>query len=99
MMRKLSISFLCSMLLLVGFNPYIQAHYAAKRPTTPDPSLGRVHEFNMRGKIVYLNYREHLITFWTFEVASLLGLIGGGLWVLADRRDGSKRCTSNSEGG
>lgn len=89
-MKALSFVFAGLMIVLGAFNQYIQASYAYTRPTQPEQTSGRIYEFNMRGRIVYLNKREHLVAFWTFKCALLAGVVSGGLWVASEKKKNKK---------
>ena len=83
-----------SVLLLVlglasstGLSPYLGQLYANTRPTSPDPSAGRVYVHQVRGAPdVYVSRSEHWAVFGSFAGGGLMAVLGAALFLRSTRR-------------
>lgn len=50
-------------------------HYGHANPTTADPRSGRIHPYNYKSRVVYLN-EDELLTVRLAEVALVIGFVG-----------------------
>ena len=83
---KLISSLLILLSLALGvFTPYFQSEVAYRSPTAPNYAAGQINEYNMHGRVVYLKRNEYLAVTWMFNVALLIGGIGGVIWVIDEK--------------
>ncbi len=71
------VSYSCFVLAVVGmaavFN--FSTHYGNANPTTADPRTGRIHPYNYKSRVVYLN-EDELLTVRLAEGTLVIGALG-----------------------
>jgi hypothetical protein len=71
---------------MLGAGSYaLENHYANEKPTSPDPLIGRVNEFNVHGRFVYLNEKEVYLKAGIMGGALLFMVLGGWLWSISGK--------------
>jgi hypothetical protein len=86
LLRVTSVLLIAAMAAILCAASLLADHYVQTKPAQSDPGSGRTYPVNFHGKIVFVSWGEYLLNGLLLPCAALVGVVGGGVWLAADRR-------------